>query len=104
MDPQSHDQSSKPTGAPSAATASRGTPEGAALTSRDLESAVNANIIRYERRAGESVQLSSATAANDVVFIDESTPTPLMPQRQPYVPVGRRRQPGDSDVLYIGPD
>src|SRR5438874_2511636 len=39
----------------------------------------------------------------EVVFIDENTPTPELPQRQPYVPVSRRRN-GSGDVLYIGPE
>ena len=39
----------------------------------------------------------------EVIFIDENTPTPELPQRKPYVPVSRRRQDGD-DALYIGPE
>ena len=61
------------------------------------------NIVRYERR-GQGVQFAGATAPGDVMFIDETTPTPQMPQRQPYVPVGRRRKSGGEDVIYIGPE
>jgi hypothetical protein len=64
------------------------------------------NIVRYERRgAGQGVQFAGAAAAGDVMFIDETTPTPQMPQRQPYVPVGRRgKRSGGEDVIYIGPE
>jgi hypothetical protein len=111
MDPQSNDQSSKPTNAPPLSQASS-TVHCAPLTGEPLDLGAlpdtgpiaNANIIRYERRAGQSVQLTNAAAAGEVMVIDESTPTPPMPRRQPYIPVGQRRPPRDEDVLYIGPE
>jgi hypothetical protein len=68
---------------------------------RDRVAAGGSNIVRYERRSGQPVQLAGAPATREVMFIDESTPTPPLPQRRPYIPVGRR---GNDDVLYIGPE
>ena len=69
---------------------------------RDKGGASGSNVVRYQRRAGQGVQL--AGAGRDVMFIDENTPTPDLPERKPYVPVARRRPRGDGDVLYIGPE
>jgi hypothetical protein len=71
---------------------------------RDRTSASGSNIVRYERRAGQGVRFAGAAATSDVMFIDESTPTPPIPERQPYVPVSRRRRGGNDDVIYIGPE
>jgi ubiquitin-conjugating enzyme len=71
---------------------------------RDKVVGSGSNIVRYERRVGDGVQLYGASATGEVMIIDESTPTPQIPQRQPYVPVVRRRPRGDDDVLYIGPE
>lgn len=63
------------------------------------------NVVRYERRAGQAVQFAGTPAAGDVLFIDENTPTPQMPARQPYIPAARRRpRTGGDDVMYIGPE
>src|SRR5262245_47174220 len=69
---------------------------------RDRALAGGSNIVRYERRAGEGMRFTGAPARNEVIFIDEHTPTPPVPERQPYVPVERRRS--GEDVLYIGPE
>ena len=69
---------------------------------RDKSGAGGSNVVRYQRRAGQGVQL--AGAAREVMFIDENTPTPDLPERQPYVPAARRRPRGEGDVLYIGPE
>jgi hypothetical protein len=69
---------------------------------RDKGGAASSNVVRYQRRAGQGVQL--AGAAREVMFIDENTPTPDLPERQAYVPAARRRPRGDGDVLYIGPE
>jgi ubiquitin-protein ligase len=69
---------------------------------RDRAAASGSNVVRYQRRAGQAVQL--AGAGRDVMFIDENTPTPDVPARPPYVPVARRRPHGNDDVLYIGPE
>jgi ubiquitin-protein ligase len=71
---------------------------------RDRAGGSGTNIVRYERRAGRGVQFAGAATTGDVVFIDENTPTPAMPQRKPYVPIGRRRPRNDDDVMYIGPE
>ena len=63
----------------------------------------NSNIVHYERRSARGIEFSHAPVNSEVIFIDEQTPTPALPQRQPYVPAGRRR-PDDDDVLYIGPE
>jgi hypothetical protein len=62
------------------------------------------NIVRYERRAGQGVRFTEPAQAGEVMVIDESTPTPPLPRRQPYVPIGHRRSRGDDDVIYIGPE
>jgi ubiquitin-conjugating enzyme len=69
---------------------------------RDRAPMSGSNIVRYQRRTGKPVQLTGAPASREVMFIDESTPTPPLPPRRPYIPVGRRR--GNDDVLYIGPE
>jgi hypothetical protein len=73
---------------------------------RDQAARSGTNIVRYERRgAGQGVQFAGATSPTDVMFIDETTPTPKIPQRRPYVPVGQRRKSsGGDDVMYIGPE
>jgi len=60
------------------------------------------NIVRYQRRGGSAVQFAGVPATTEVLFIDESTPTPPLPQRQAYVPVSRRGE--NQDVFYIGPE
>ena len=62
------------------------------------------NIVRYERRAGQGVRFTEAAPGGEVMVIDESTPTPPLPRRQPYIPVGQRRPRGDGEVIYIGPE
>ena len=52
---------------------------------------------------GDGEGRPSEKALAEVIFIDEDTPTPELPQRKPYVPVSRRRSVG-GDVLYIGPE
>jgi hypothetical protein len=69
----------------------------------DRMAAVGSNIVRYQRRVGRAVQFAGVPATSEVIFIDENTPTPLLPQRQPYIPVSRR-QGGSDEVLYIGPE
>lgn len=73
---------------------------------RDQAARSGTNIVRYERRGpGQGVQFAGATSPSDVMFIDETTPTPKIPQRRPYVPVGQRRKSsGGDDVMYIGPE
>ncbi|MDX1945395.1 MAG: ubiquitin-conjugating enzyme E2 [Pirellulaceae bacterium] len=66
---------------------------------RDRSAQTASNVIRYERRGAGSIELVGATAASEVLFIDESTPTPPIPTRQP-IP----RPRGGDDVLYIGPE
>jgi Ubiquitin-conjugating enzyme len=69
---------------------------------RDRAATSGANIVRYERRGKSGVHLFGVSTASEVIFIDESTPTPPLPERQPYIPVGRRRD--DRDIFYIGPE
>jgi ubiquitin-protein ligase len=64
---------------------------------RDRGPGGGSNIVRYERRGGRGVQL--AGSGTDVMFIDETTPTPKMPERQP---IPRRRRGSDEDVIFIG--
>jgi hypothetical protein len=68
-----------------------------------MAAAAGSNIVRYQRRGGSAVQFAGVPASNEVIFIDENTPTPMLPQRQPYIPISRRRGNSD-DVLYIGPE
>jgi ubiquitin-protein ligase len=67
---------------------------------RDRSAAASSNVVRYERRGGRGVQL--AGPGREVMFIDETTPTPKMPERQPLP--RRRRGDTDEDVIYIGPE
>ncbi|MCI0360661.1 MAG: hypothetical protein L0211_19465 [Planctomycetaceae bacterium] len=66
---------------------------------RDRGPGGGSNVVRYERRGSRGVQL--AATGGEVMFIDETTPTPNVPQRQP---IPRRRRGGDDDVIYIGPE
>jgi ubiquitin-conjugating enzyme len=68
----------------------------------DRNPASASNIVRYQRRAGQGVHFAGVPATSEVMFIDENTPTPPLPERPPYAPVGRRR--GNQDVFYIGPE
>lgn len=63
------------------------------------------NIIRYSHHAGEGVRWTNTTAAGEVLFIDENTPTPTTPgaERSP-LPRRRPAASGDEDVFYIGPE
>jgi len=68
----------------------------------DRVAAGGSNIVRYQRLGGQGMRLTGAPTSTEVIFIDENTPTPPLPERQPYVPVGLRRDKGD--VIYIGPE
>jgi hypothetical protein len=63
--------------------------------------ASGSNIVRYERRTGKT-HFAAPKATTEVLFIDEHTPTPPLPERQPYIPISRRRT--SDDVFYIGPE
>lgn len=58
---------------------------------RDIAPSSNPNIVRYARLDGESLAIAESDASMDVLFIDENTPTPVLP-----------RHGGDDDILYIG--
>ena len=62
-----------------------------------------ANIVHYQRRAGQAMQFAGPPASGEVIFIDENTPAPPEPPRQPHVPFSRRPK-RDDDVFYIGPE
>jgi hypothetical protein len=62
-----------------------------------------ANIVRYERRDGAGLCLSGEQPTGEVLFIDENTPAPELPQRPAHVPFDRRRRGGEN-VFYIGPE
>jgi hypothetical protein len=69
----------------------------------DSERVKSTNIVHYERRPGQPLELSGVTTSNDVVFIDENTPEPPLPKPRAHVPFNRR--PGnDDEVIYIGPE
>ena len=61
------------------------------------------NIVHYQRRTGQSLHLEGTQQSGEVLFIDETTPTPTLPSRQSHVPFHLRSR-GDDDVLYIGPE
>jgi hypothetical protein len=69
----------------------------------DPQRVTSTNVVHYERRPGHSLELSGATTTNDVVFIDENTPAPQLPQSWPHVPFHRRKG-NDDEVIYIGPE
>ena len=62
----------------------------------------SSNVVRYERRDGQRVTFAGAATTSEVIFIDENTPTPPLPERRLYIPIDRRRN--DEDVFYIGPE
>jgi hypothetical protein len=65
---------------------------------RDKVTARNTNIIQYRRRGDQHVSFAQQQQHDDILYIDEDTPTPAMQ-------LGRPRRSGDgSDVLYIGDD
>jgi len=68
----------------------------------DRVAAGGSNIVRYQRLRGQGMRLAGAPTSGEIIFIDENTPTPPLPERQPYVPVGLRRD--EKDVFYIGPE
>jgi hypothetical protein len=69
----------------------------------DPERVVSTNVVHYERRAGQPLELSGASTTSEVVFIDENTPEPPLPKPRAHVPFHRR--PGNDDgVIYIGPE
>lgn len=57
---------------------------------RDIVPTSNPNIVRYSRRDGQSLSFAEAPPTTDVLFIDEHTPTPVLPRRA-----------DDEDILYI---
>lgn len=69
---------------------------------RDRALSGGSNIVRYERKSGQGVRFAGAVSSSEVIFIGDDTTAPPLPQRQPYVPIGRRRE--NSDVFYIGPE
>ena len=78
-------------------------PDGLPAEGELLTAVTSTNIVHYVRRAGQSLQLSGAKTTHEVLFIDENTPAPPLPQTWPHVPFNRR--PGnDDDVIYIGPE
>ncbi len=78
-------------------------PDRSAADGRMLPAVTSTNIVHYKRRAGQPLQLSGASTTSEVVFIDENTPLPLLPQPWPHVPFSRRKG-NDDEVIYIGPD
>ena len=68
-----------------------------------LAAVTSTNIVRYVRRSGQPLQLSGASTTNEVVFIDENTPAPPLPESRVHVPFNRRKD-HDDDVIYIGPE
>jgi hypothetical protein len=61
-----------------------------------------ANLVRYARRGAEGLELAGVVRSSEVLFIDEATPTPEMPERRARLP--SNRQPQNDDVFYIGPE
>lgn len=73
---------------------------------RDKNAPTGSNVIRYQRKGGNSPKApapnaSAPGAGQDVFFIGEDTPTPDLPKPRRRMPV-RRPPPNDEDVLYIG--
>jgi len=62
---------------------------------RDRGPASTTNVVRYQRR-GQGVQIPAPGTPSEVIFIDENTPVPAIPLRNPSRRTG--------DVLYIGPE
>ena len=62
-----------------------------------------ANIVHYQRRTGEHIQMQGIEQSKEVLFIDDHTPTPPLPLPPRHIPFDRRRR-DDENVLYIGPE
>lgn len=59
---------------------------------RDIVPVDNPNVVRYSRRGEQGLAITEHPAATEeVLFIDEHTPVPVLP-----------RQRNDDDILYIG--
>lgn len=68
---------------------------------RDKNAPAGSNVIRYQRKGSGGVSLPASRPGQDVLFIGEDTPTPVLPTPIRRMPV-RRPPPDDNDVLYIG--
>lgn len=68
---------------------------------------VSSNVVRYNRVAGQPTTLATSSS-DDVMFIDENTPSPKLPERKGARPARRQaKRPAasdDGDVFYIGPE
>ena len=59
------------------------------------------NVVRYERSGGGQVAWPDATGDDEILYIDDDTPTPQMPPRVPPRVSPPRRFDDDDDILYI---
>lgn len=60
-----------------------------------------ANLVRYARR-GQSLERCGTVAADEILFIDETTEPPQAAPRTAALPASER--PQAADVFYIGPE
>lgn len=65
---------------------------------RDRLPPAGVNVIRYQRRGVEPPP--QPTVEKDVLYIDENTPTPLLPRGAS--PARRTRRGNDEDIFFIG--
>lgn len=60
-----------------------------------------ANLVRYERRGNQGLQLTGALPASEILFLDEpAPPAPMLPRP----PAASRSHRPPADVFYIGPE
>ena len=60
-----------------------------------------ANLVRYERRGSQGLQLTGALPASEILFLDEpASPAPMPPRP----PAASRSPRPPADVFYIGPE
>ena len=59
------------------------------------------NLVRYERVGGQGRQLTGCVSDRDVLYIDETTPLPILPPVQLGPPSPVR---SSKEVVYIGPE
>ncbi|MCA9123178.1 MAG: hypothetical protein H6822_00200 [Planctomycetaceae bacterium] len=68
---------------------------------RNKNAPVGSNVIRYQRRGTSRTPVVEPQPGQDVFYIGEETPTPVLPKPVRRMP-SRRPPPNDDDVIYIG--
>lgn len=68
---------------------------------RDKHAPTGSNVIRYQRKGTVGTPPSGPQPGQDIFYIGEETPTPVLPKPLRRMPI-RRPPPNDDEVIYIG--